>query len=53
MQLLYNPNMRSLQFEVKDTASVLLPWCVVRAQDIPNLDVFKTLAAEESLHAVT
>jgi hypothetical protein len=24
-------------------ASGLLPWCVVQTQNIPNLDVFKTL----------
>jgi hypothetical protein len=44
MQLLYNAYTRSFQFEVKDAGSVLLPWCVVRTQDIPNLNVFKMLA---------
>ena len=43
MQLLYNAYSRSLQFEVKAAGTVLLPWCVVKAQAIPNLDVFKAL----------
>ena len=51
MQLLYNAYTRSLQFEVKDAGSVLLPWCVVRTQDIPNLDVFKTLAERKKAFA--
>jgi hypothetical protein len=42
MSLLYNAYTRSLQFEVKATSG-LLPWCVVQTQNIPNLDVFKTL----------
>ena len=44
MQLLYNPNTRSLHFEVRTAGSMLLPWCVVRTQNIPNLDIFKKLA---------
>jgi hypothetical protein len=44
MQLLYNAYTRSVQFEVRAAGSLFLPWCVVRTQDIPNLDVFKTLA---------
>jgi len=43
MQLLYNPQTRSLQFEVKAAGSVFLPWCVVKVQNIPNVDVFKAL----------
>jgi hypothetical protein len=42
VSLLYNAYTRSFQFEVK-AASGLLPWCVVQSQNIPNLDVFKTL----------
>jgi hypothetical protein len=44
MTLMYNAYTRSLQFEVKAAGSLLLPWCVVRTQDIPNLDIFKILA---------
>ncbi len=44
MQLLYNAYTRSVQFEVNAAGSVLLPWCSVKMQDIPNVDVFKTLA---------
>ena len=44
MQLLYNAYTRSIQFEVSATGSSFLPWCVVRTQDIPNLNVFKALA---------
>jgi hypothetical protein len=44
MQLLYNANTRSIQFEVKAAGSAFLPWCVVKTQDIPNLNVFKMLA---------
>jgi hypothetical protein len=44
MQLLYNAYMRSIQFEVKAAGAAFLPWCVVRTQDIPNLNVFKMLA---------
>lgn len=44
MQLLYNAYTRCFQFEVKAAGSMLLPWCVVKAQDIANLDVFKSLA---------
>jgi predicted DNA-binding transcriptional regulator AlpA len=43
MQLLYNAYTRSIQFEVKAAGSALLPWCVVKTQDIPNLDTFKAL----------
>ena len=44
MQLLYNAYTRSFQFEVTAAAAGLLPWCVVKSQDIPNLDLFKMLA---------
>lgn len=47
MQLWYNPYTRSVQFEVKAGGSVLLPWCMVKIQDIPNLNVFKMLAEGE------
>jgi len=43
MTLQYNAYTRSLQFEVKAAGSLLLPWCVVSAHDIPNVDIFKTL----------
>jgi Family of unknown function (DUF6585) len=43
MQLLYNAYTRSVHFEVKAAGSVL-PWCSVKVQDIPNVDVFKALA---------
>ena len=44
MQLLYNAHTRSVQFEVRASGSMLLPWCVMKSQNIPNLDVFKALA---------
>ena len=44
MSLLYNAYSRAVQFEVKAAGSVLLPWCVVRVQDIPNVDVIKRFA---------
>jgi hypothetical protein len=44
MGLLYNAYSRSVQFEVKAAGSAFLPWCVVKSQDIPNLDIFKMLA---------
>ncbi len=47
MQLLYNPQTRSLQFEVKKVGTVLFPFCVVKTQDIPNVDVFKKLAEQK------
>ena len=34
---------RSIQFEFKAAGSAFLPWCAVKTQDIPNLNVFKTL----------
>ncbi|HLK68027.1 MAG TPA: DUF6585 family protein [Bryobacteraceae bacterium] len=42
VDFLYNAYTRCVQFEVSG-GSGLLPWCVVKAHDIPNLDVFKTL----------
>jgi Family of unknown function (DUF6585) len=45
MQLHYNPYTRAVQFELTAGGAVL-PWCSVKAQDIPNLDVFKTLAEQ-------
>jgi len=44
MKLLYNAYTRAVQFEVNAAGSVLLPWCSVKMQDIPNVDVFTTLA---------
>ena len=44
MQLLYNPHTRSVHFEVNVAGSLLLPWCSVKIQDVPNVDVFKALA---------
>jgi len=46
MQLLYNAYTRSVQFEVK-TRGAGLPWCSVKVQDIPNVDVFKALAEQK------
>jgi hypothetical protein len=43
MRLLYNAYTRCIQFEIVAAGSVLLPWCVVKTQDIPNLSVFKML----------
>jgi len=44
MTLLYNPYTRAIQFEVKAAGSAL-PWCSVKAQDIPNVDIFRALVA--------
>ena len=44
MQLAYNPHTRSIHFEVRALGSALLPWCVVKTQDIPNVIVFTKLA---------
>jgi hypothetical protein len=41
--LQYNAFSRCVQFEVREAGTLLLPWCVVKAQEIPNLDVFKSL----------
>jgi hypothetical protein len=46
MQLLYNAYTRSVQFEVK-TRGGALPWCSVKVQDVPNVDVFKALAEQK------
>lgn len=43
MQLAYNGYTRSIQFEARAAGS-MLPWCSVKVQDIPNVDVFKALA---------
>ena len=43
MQLLYNAYTHAVQFEVRKAGAALLPWCVVKTQDIPNLNVFKAL----------
>jgi hypothetical protein len=51
MQLLYNTYTRSQQFEVRAAASAFLPWCVVKAQDIPNIDIFKKLAERKQAFA--
>jgi hypothetical protein len=51
MQLLYNAYSRAVQFEVRAAGSALLPWCVVKAQDIPNLDIFKMLAERKRAFA--
>jgi hypothetical protein len=48
VSLRYNAHTRSVQFEVKTAGSVLLPWCIVRTQDIPNLDVFKKLVESKT-----
>ena len=43
MTLAYNGYTRSIQFEAR-TAGSMLPWCSVKIQDIPNVDVFKAVA---------
>jgi len=52
MQFLYNAYTRSIQFEVRTAGTLLLPWCVVRAQDIPNVDVFKKLVERKRAFAL-
>ena len=52
MSLLYNAYTRSLMFEVKAAGSVMLPWRAVRTQDIPNLNIFKTLAERKKAFAI-
>jgi len=42
VSLPYNAFTHAVQFEVR-TAGSLLPWCVVPAQNIPNVDIFKKL----------
>jgi hypothetical protein len=41
--LQYNAFSRCVQLEVREAGTLLLPWCIVKAQEIPNLDVFKNL----------
>ena len=40
----YNTHSHCVQLEVTGGTSNMLPWCVVKAHQIPNFDVFKTLA---------
>jgi hypothetical protein len=47
MQLLYNAFTRPIQFEVSAARSAILRWCVVKSQDIPNLNVFKLVAERQ------
>jgi hypothetical protein len=42
----YNALSRCVQLDVVERGALLLPWCVVRAHDIPNMDVFNALAQE-------
>jgi hypothetical protein len=44
MELSYDARSLSTQFEVTAAGATLLPWCSVKTQDIPNLDIFQVLA---------